>query len=131
MIRIVIADDHALVRRSIRALLGQSEDIEIVGEAGNGKEAVELVRELKPDVVIMDVSMPELDGISAASRIRAEHPAGKVIILSMYANQSLVQQALRNGVIGYLLKRTVSEDLLPAVHHALQGEIFLSRGLTT
>lgn len=130
MVRVVIADDHKLVRRSVRALLDNAADIAVVGEAENGREAVELVRELGPDLVIMDVAMPEMDGISATSQIRSEKLTSKVLILSMYANQSLVQQALENGADGYLLKRTVSDELLPAVYRALQGEIYLSRDLT-
>ena len=130
MIRVVIADDHALVRRSLHALLDKESDITVVGEAQNGKEAVKLVRKLEPDLVILDVAMPEMDGITAAAIIHSELSASKIIILSMYSNRLLVRQALKNGANGYLLKRTVGDELLPAVHQILQGEVFLGREIS-
>ena len=131
MIRVLVADDHMRVRQSITALLGNVPEIEVVGEAKDGHEAVELTKELEPDLVIMDVAMPKMDGITATGRIHLDHLASKVIVLSMYANRNLVQQALRSGAKGYLLKRTVSEDLLPAVYQVLRGEVFLSSPLNS
>lgn len=131
MIRVLIADDHTLVRRSIHALLDDAVNIEVVGEAQDGFEALELTRELKPDLVIMDVSMPRLNGIAATARIQEEVSPSKVVIISMYANRTLVQKALRSGAQGYLLKHDVSDELLPAIHHVLQGEVFLSQSLTS
>jgi DNA-binding NarL/FixJ family response regulator len=131
MIRVLVADDHTLVRRSISALLDKAPDIEVVGEAKDGHEAVDLARKLEPDLVIMDVSMPRMDGLAATARIHLDHLSSKVIILSMYANRSLVQQALRNGAMGYVLKRTVTDELVPAIYQVLQGEVFLSHVLTS
>ena len=129
MIRVLVADDHSLVRRSVRALLKKAPDIEVVGEARDGHEAVDLVKALKPDLVIMDISMPKMDGIAATARIQIDRQGSEVIILSMHSNPNLVQQALSSGAKGYLLKRTVSAELLPAVRQVLQGEVFLSHSL--
>lgn len=129
-IRILVVDDHALVRRSIRALLDRMDDIEVVGEAGDGNEAVSLTAELEPDLVLMDISMPRLDGIQATSRIHQDNSHMRVLILSMYASQSLVQQALHNGARGFLLKRNVTEELAPAILQVIQGEVYISPALT-
>lgn len=131
MIRVLVVDNHILIRRSIRALLDNAADIEVVGEARDGNEAVDLVKELRPDLVIMDVAMPKMDGIAATAHIRSERSSSEVIILSMYDDQSLVQQARRNGAKGYLLKRTVSDELLPAIYQVIQGREFLSSALTS
>jgi DNA-binding NarL/FixJ family response regulator len=131
MIRVIIADDHTLVRRSIHALLDRAVDIEVVGEAQDGIEVLELTRELKPDLVIMDVSMPKLNGIAATAQIQKQELSSKVVILSMHANQTLVQKALQSGAQGYLLKRTVSDELLLAIHQVFKGEVFLSRSLAS
>lgn len=125
-IRILIADDHTLVRRGIRALLEHADGIEVVGEAENGQEALALVKRLQPDVVVMDISMPELDGIKATEEIQALGISTRVIILSMYANVDLVKQALQNGASGYVLKRSATEELLQAVRTAQAGKIYLS-----
>lgn len=129
VIRVVVADDHKLVRRSIRTLLKSAADIELVGEAENGLEAVELVERIQPDLSIMDISMPRLDGISATKRIQELALPTHVLILSLFDNQTLVQQALRIGARGYILKRALSTDLLMAIRRVKQGEIFLSQGL--
>lgn len=130
MIRVMIADDHVLVRHSLRALLEQAQDVEVVGEAADGSEAVALARALQPDVVVMDVAMPQLDGIKATERIRDLNLPTQVLILSIYADSILVEQALRKGARGYLLKRAASEELLPAIHQVQNGEIYLGRSLT-
>lgn len=130
-IRILLADDHALVRQSLRALLKKANNVEVVGEAHDGLNAVELVESLQPDLVIMDVSMPRLDGITATRRIMEMDGNTQVLILSMHANETLAQQALRMGARGYLLKRSVSEELLPAIQQVLNGKIVLSRALAT
>lgn len=129
MIRIIVAEDHKLVRRSILSLLDASTDIEVVGEAENGKDAVALVEQLKPDLVIMDISMPHMDGIKATNRIQELDLPTRVLILSMHDNQALVQQALITGAHGYVLKRKLSTDLLPAIKQVKRGKVFLSRGL--
>lgn len=125
MIRVIIADDHHLVRKGIRALLEKTDDIEVVGEAGDGQEAIDLTEHLVPDVLVMDISMPRLNGILAAERVRSQG-VSQVVILSMYSDETLVHQALKAGARGYLLKRSVTEELLLAIRAASRGEIFLS-----
>ena len=126
VIRVIVADDHHLVRQGIRALLEKADDIEVVGEAADGQEAVELVKRLTPDVLVMDMAMPRLNGSQAVGRVRALGVATQVVILSMYSDETLVRQALRNGARGYLLKRSVTEELLLAVRAASRSEIYLS-----
>jgi DNA-binding NarL/FixJ family response regulator len=126
MIRAVIADDHHLVRQGIRALLEKAGDIEVVGEAADGQQAIELVQHLLPDVLVIDIAMPRLNGVEAVARIRALGVKTRALILSMYSDETLVRQALRNGASGYLLKRAISEELLLAVRAVSRGEAFLS-----
>ncbi len=126
MIRVLIAEDHHLVRQGIRALLEKSNDIEVIAEAQDGQEAVEQAVQLKPDVIVMDHSMPRLNGSQATEQIRAQRLPSQVVILSMYSDEALVREALRCGAKGYLLKRSVAEELLLAVHAASRGETFLS-----
>jgi DNA-binding NarL/FixJ family response regulator len=126
MIRVIIADDHHLVRQGIRALLENVSDIEVVGEAATGHEAIELAEKMAPEVVIMDISMPRMDGTQATERILSLNSQTEVVILSMHSDTALVQQLLRLGVKGYLLKRSISEELLLAVRSASKGEIYLS-----
>jgi DNA-binding NarL/FixJ family response regulator len=130
MIRVVVADDHHLVRQGICALLEKANGIEVIGEASNGLEAVELVEKLIPDVVVMDVSMPRLDGRQATERIKELKTAVAVIILSMHADPILVQQFIQRGVKGYLLKRSIADELPLAIRAASQGEIFLSPAIS-
>ncbi len=130
MIRVLIAEDHHLVRQGIRALLEKAEDIEVVGEAQDGQDAVELAERLTPDVIVMDLSMPRLNGSQATERIRALHLACQVVILSMYSDETLVRQALRAGAKGYLLKHSVAEELLLAVRAACRGETYLSSSVS-
>lgn len=126
MIRIVIAEDHHLVRQGIRALLEQSGEVQVVAEAATGEEAIESVKEHEPDVLVMDLSMPRLDGAQAAERIIDMKLSTQIIILSMHADTTMVQQLLRLGVKGYLLKDAVTEELMLAVHSVSQGKLFLS-----
>jgi len=130
VIRVIIADDHHLVRQGIRALLEKADGIEVVGEAADGQEAVELVERLVPDVLVMDIAMPRLSGNQAVGRVRALRVATQVVILSMYSDETLVRQALRNGARGYLLKRSVTEELLLAIRAASRGEIYLSPAIS-
>ncbi len=130
MIRVIVADDHHLVRQAIRALLEKSPDIEVVGEAKDGQEAIDLVERLLPEVLIMDIAMPHLNGIQAMERMHALGISTQVVILSMYSDETLVRQALRHGAGGYLLKRSVMEELLLAVRAASQGEIYLSPAIS-
>ena len=126
MIRLVIAEDHHLVRQGIRVLLEREKDIEVVGEAVDGREAVELVQSLTPDVLLMDIAMPRLDGIQALEKLRALNIATQTVILSMYSDDALVRQALHNGARGFLLKGSVSEELLLAIRAADKGAAYLS-----
>ena len=126
VIRILIADDHALVRESIRAILAGQGDMEIVATAGDGNEAVQLAMAYQPDVVVMDISMPSMDGLHATELIHRAQEATNIIILSMHVNAALVQQALRMGARGYVLKRRATDELPEAIRAAVQGQVFLS-----
>ncbi len=126
MIRVLIAEDHHLVRQGIRALLEKAGDMEVVAEAQDGQDAVEQAARFKPDVIVMDHSMPRLNGNQATEQIRAQRLPSRVVILSMHSDETLVREALRLGAQGYLLKRSVAEELLLAVRAAARGEFFLS-----
>ena len=126
MIRVIVADDHHLVRQGIRMLLEKADDIEVVGEAEDGQEAVEMAERLTPDVLVMDISMPRLNGTQATERIHSRGLATQVVILSMHADKTIVRQALRYGAKGYVLKRAVAEELLLAVRAANLGDTYLS-----
>jgi DNA-binding NarL/FixJ family response regulator len=125
-IRVLIADDHALVRAGFHALLSGIPGIEVVGEAGDGREAVQWVERDPPDVVLMDISMPGLNGLDAASRVVAEHPEVRVIVLSMHTDEEYVLQALRAGASGYLLKDSDAAELELALAAVVRGETYLS-----
>ena len=126
MIRIVIADDHQLVRQSIVSLIEKAEDMEVVGEAADGHETLDLVRRKRPDVAMLDIAMPLLNGIETTRRIQTLSVDTRVVILSMHSEEDVVRQALKCGASGYLLKKSVVEELLIAVRSANKGEIYLS-----
>ena len=126
MISVILADDHAIVRSGIRALLEKASDVKILAEAFDGQEAVQLAEKLQPDVLVMDIMMPRLNGIQAAEKIRASKIPSRVVLLSMYSEPALIYQALQSGIKGYVLKSSVSEELLWAVRAAARGETFLS-----
>ena len=125
-IRILLADDHAVVRQGFKMLLGAQPDMEIVGEASNGREAAEKAEESRPDVVVMDVAMPELNGIEATRRLTASVPHTRVIALSMHKDWVYVREILRAGARGYLLKDSGAEDLVSAIRAVARGESYLS-----
>jgi DNA-binding NarL/FixJ family response regulator len=125
-IRILLADDHAVVRQGFKMILSAQPDMEIVGEAGNGREAVEQAEELRPDVVVMDVAMPELNGIEATRRLAASIPHTRVIALSMHKDSVYVREILRAGARGYLLKDSGAADLVSAIRAVASGESYLS-----
>jgi len=131
VIRVVLAEDHHLVRTGIRAILESVEDIQIVGEAEDGLEAIEIVARQHPDVLVLDIAMPRLNGIQTAERVRALYSGTNMLILSMYSEKSLVHQAFRSGVKGYLVKRSVKEELLLAVRAASRGKYYLSPEIST
>jgi two-component system, NarL family, response regulator NreC len=125
-IRILLADDHAVVRQGFKMILGAQSDMEIVGEAGNGREAVELAENLKPDIVVMDVAMPELNGIEATRRLSTSSPHTRVVALSMHKDNVYVREILRAGARGYLLKDSVAADVVNAIRAVARGESYLS-----
>lgn len=125
-IRVILADDHKLVRAGIKSLLENSNGITVIGEASNGRDAVELAAYLKPDIVFLDLAMPELNGLEAAARIKKEYPAIKTVILSMYTDEEYVIQALKSGVSGYLLKDSAPGELRLAIENIMRGEIYIS-----
>ncbi len=130
MIRVAVADDHHLVRAGIRALLEKVGDIEVVGEAVDGLEALEMLEAVVPDVLVMDIAMPRLNGIEAVERIQELGLETKVVILSMYSNELLVRQALQRGARGYLLKESVTNELLLAIRAASGGGTYLSPAIS-
>jgi DNA-binding NarL/FixJ family response regulator len=124
--RILLADDHAVVRQGFKMILGAQADMEIVGEASNGREAVELAEQLRPDIVVMDVAMPELNGIEATRRVIGADPRIRVIALSMHKDSVYVREILRAGARGYLLKDSGADDLVKAIRAVAGGESYLS-----
>jgi two-component system response regulator NreC len=128
-IRVLIADDHAIVRDGLRQLLNGQQDMEAVGEAGDGREALEKAKSLHPDVVLLDVAMPRLTGLEVISLIRESAPDSQIVVLSMHAKETYVQQALAAGALGYVLKASPSQDILEAIRAARRGEYFLSSRL--
>lgn len=125
-IRVVLADDHALVRAGIRALLEKLPGIEVVGEADNGRQALELIKASSPNLILLDISMAELGGLEALPRIVKDFPAAKVLILSGHANEEYVLRALRCGAAGYLVKEAAAEELELAIKAVTQGKTYLS-----
>ena len=125
-IRVLLADDHTLVRAGIRSLLENMEGIEVIAEAGDGREALRLVRTHRPDVVLMDIAMPGLNGLEAAARIAKKFPNVRVIILSMHVNEEYVLQALRAGAAGYMVKGADAAELEIAIRAVARGETYLS-----
>jgi two-component system, NarL family, response regulator NreC len=125
-IRILLADDHAVVRQGFKLILSAQSDMEIVGEAGNGREAVELAESMKPDIVVMDVAMPELNGIEATRRLSTSSPHTRVVALSMHKDNVYVREILRAGARGYLLKDSVAADVVNAIRAVARGESYLS-----
>lgn len=128
-IRILLADDHGVVRRGLRNLLEEEADLRVVGETCNGMEAVKLAEELEPDVILMDIAMPLLNGIDATSQITKRLPDAKVIILSMHADEGYLTRSLTSGAKGYLLKDSAEEDLIRAVRAVVSGHTFFSPGV--
>jgi DNA-binding NarL/FixJ family response regulator len=130
MIRVVLADDHNLVRAGIRALLERLPGVKVVGEASDGHEALALVAREKPDLALLDIGMPSLNGLEAAPRIAREAPRTRLVILSMHSDEKHVAQALRLGVAGYVLKDACADELPVLVRAVMQGETYLSPGIS-
>ena len=129
-IRVVLADDHTLVRAGIRALLERAEEIEVVGEAGDGHEALELIRRQTPDVVLLDVVMPGVNGFEVLRHIREEFPSVRVIILSVHETEEYAASALQRGAAGYLPKKAASSELVEAIKKVMVDEIYVSPKIT-
>lgn len=130
MISVLIADDHELVRKGIVALLRAEAGLQVIGEAADGAEALRLVQQFRPDVMIADLEMPEIPGHELIPRVRRAVPATRVVVLSMHGSEAYVSQALRNGASGYVLKSAPSSDVVRAVQHVAAGKRFLSAPLT-
>ncbi|MFC1737314.1 response regulator [Candidatus Hydrogenedentota bacterium] len=130
MIRVVMADDHAVVRDGLRLILESQNDIEVVGEAADGREVLDQVQALHPDVVIMDIAMPQLDGIEATERIRRRHSTTQVVILSMHSTSEYVHRAFQAGAGGYLLKESAGGEVIEAVRSVHSGHNYLSEKIT-
>lgn len=121
-IRVLITDDHTIVRKGIRALLATEAGIEVVGEAANGREAIAQAAKLHPDVILIDLEMPELDGIEAVRRITADHPNTRILVLTSFATDDKVFPAIKAGALGYLLKDSAPESLINAIRQVNRGE---------
>lgn len=129
MIRLLIADDHALVRSGLRSMLKREPGFEIIGEAENGQEAVELCRSLRPDLVLMDMRMPKMDGLEATRIIKQEYPEIRVLMVTMHENQDYTLEAVRAGAAGYVLKDAPRDELVAAARRLISDEPLNSRAL--
>lgn len=125
-IRIIIADDHDIMREGLKSLIEQEEDIDVVGEASNGAQTVELAEKIRPHVVVMDVAMPDLNGIEATRKIVANNPQTKVVALSGHASREFVREMLTAGAFAYVVKKRAYEELIRAIHEVMKGRKFLS-----
>jgi DNA-binding NarL/FixJ family response regulator len=130
MISVVVADDHPIVRQGLRALLEGEDGCRVVGEASDGLTALELINKLRPDAAILDVQLPDLNGLEVARRTHEEVPGCRVVMLSMFADEPYVLEALRHGAAAYVLKASATSDLIAAVHAAVEGRRYLSAPLT-
>ena len=129
-IRVILADDHTILRDGIRALVDGQADMEVVGEAEDGQSAVKMAAKLLPDVVVMDIAMPLLNGLEATRQIQRDYPQVKVLILTMHENEEYIRQVLAAGALGYVLKDAAARDLLGAIRAVYQGEAVLSPAIT-
>jgi len=130
MIRVLLADDHTIVRQGLRALLSAEEDIEVVAEAENGRDAIEEAERHQPDVIVMDYSMPHLNGLEGTRRIVQMFPRTRIIVLSMHADEEYILQFIRAGAAGYLLKDAIATDLIQAIRQAMQSRRFICPSLS-
>ena len=125
-IQVLVVDDHGILRAGVNLIISQTEDMEVIGEAADGHQSIELARELKPDVVLMDISMPGLNGIDAARRIMDENPQVNILTLSAYCNRRFVKNMLKAGVLGYVLKDSIADELVHAIREVNAGRRYLS-----
>jgi DNA-binding NarL/FixJ family response regulator len=129
-VRILIADDHGVLRAGLRALLNSTPDLQVAAEAGNGREALELCEQTRPDIVLLDISMPDLDGIEVTRRLKSAAPDTQVLIMTMHEDANLLHAALRAGASGYIVKRAVEYELLTAIQAVSRGELYVHPALT-
>ncbi|MBT3389545.1 MAG: response regulator transcription factor [Chloroflexi bacterium] len=129
-IRILLVDDHTILRDGLRSLLERESGLKVIGEVGDGRAAVEIAEKLIPDIIVMDVAMPLLNGIEATTKIKQSHPHIKIIILSMYDYENYIRQALAAGAAGYILKDACATELIDAIHAVKKGESVLSPAIT-
>ncbi len=129
-IRILIADDHAVVRSGLRAILGSDPDLEIVGEAEDGTQTLDMVERLHPEVVLLDITMPPEDGITTAKRLKEAHPEVIVLFLTMHEDESLLHEALQAGASGYVIKRAAESEIIDAIHAVRRGDIYVHPSMT-
>ena len=129
-IRILITDDHAVVRSGLRALLSADPDLDVVGEAANGVEAMHFAGELHPDLILLDITMPQESGVKIAQRLKDVHPDIKVLFLTMHEDEALLHEALRTGAAGYVIKRAEEMEILQAIHAAMRGDIYVHPAMT-
>lgn len=130
MIRVLVVDDHRLVRQGLRALLASAPDIEVIGEARDGREAIDMATDQTPNIILMDVDMPRLSGLQATQAIRALDLASRIIILSMYSDEALVRQAMRNGARAYLLKSADRDELISTIRSVNDGNTYFGNLLS-
>jgi DNA-binding NarL/FixJ family response regulator len=129
MAKILIADDHAIVRAGLRALISDEPGLELVGEAAGGYEAIELVRQTRPDVLVLDLSMPDLDGISVTRAIKPDMPDLHILILTLHEDEALLKEAIKAGAGGYILKRAAESELISAIQTILRGSLYVDPSL--
>jgi len=129
-LRIVIADDHQMFRQGLTTLINSEPDMEVIGEAGTGRTAVRLAQELKPDVVVMDISMPELNGLEATAHLKQSLPEVKILVLTRHTDDSYLKQSLQAGINGYILKNSAASELIRAIRQAMAGNTYIDPGMT-
>jgi two-component system response regulator NreC len=129
-IRVLIADDHSMIRTGLRALLKSDPQVEIVGEAGDGRETFRCVEDLTPDVVLLDIGMPGEDGIQVAKRLKASFPQVRVLFLTMHEDPGLMREAIQAGAAGYVIKRAEEAEILNAIHAASRGDLYVHPAMT-
>jgi DNA-binding NarL/FixJ family response regulator len=130
MIRVVVVEDHHLVRQGIIKLLESANDLDVVGDADDGTQAISLAKSLRPDVMILDLAMPQIDGLQTLAEIRKLEIRPQIVILSMHADPGMIRQALQGGALGYVIKQSVADELIAAVRAAKNGSIYLSSGIS-
>lgn len=125
MVRVLIADDHAIVRAGLRALIASEPSLVLVGEAAGGWEAMDLVEKTHPDILLLDISMPDLDGIAVTKRLKPQHPNLRILILTVHEDEALLREAIRAGASGYVLKRAAEAELLSAIRIVMRGDMYV------